>query len=376
MNPEVITSVGAWLPVTPQDALAIEQLVRENNLLIPGNFRMEDTFDIVSYLYVAQRHGHNFRVLFDRNLHTRIVNLAKGQPLPTDTESSKIARHSAACLAFCILSEIEVEPSMALYEGASTQGHEHAAHEYRFFQIADNVDPQHYVDIALGRSDRLPTIHLSELGRAPEITSRVLRESNFEKTLTPWKPNYLYLLKTAQLIRNGVPRRQAAENLLRWQAEEAFYNAPASLFCLAAMGHTPPNARMIKKLFTLNTNELRKGLRNATWDVCIISQWEKWLRAPESPSWLLSSNDYALRTIAQAVFSDSDLPSDSLLLSFMQSCWGKRDGNYLFNAYNTAVKSASIGSPERHKTIQTAFANLENNIHLLEIELGMPTAAI
>lgn len=192
---------AAELPVKPADLNAIEGLIAQGDLLIPGNFRMSSAYGVLDYLESRHRNGREFRAFFDRNLVTRIVGLARGDPMPLDPESKKIVRYSAACIAFCILAEIGIEPGLALYEGASAHGHEQAASEHRLFRIADHVDPTHYVDIALGRRDAIPVPHLLELAQDQEISAQVCREPNFSKPLNLWKPNYLYLLKTAELRR-------------------------------------------------------------------------------------------------------------------------------------------------------------------------------
>lgn len=40
---------------------------------------------------------------------------------------------------------------------------------------------------------------------------------------------------------------------------------------------------MIKGLTAENPETLADGLRNATWDVCMVSQWGRSLRVPEAP---------------------------------------------------------------------------------------------
>jgi len=350
--------------------MAIQQLLREHHLLIPGNYATENTYDIRSYLYAAEVHGQKFNVLFDRNLVSPLVQLAKWNALPMDNGASIIFRLSAACLAFCTLADILVEPAMALYEYASTTSHADAISDHRHFRIADNVDPRHYIDIALGRMNRLPEEHLLDLHGDLTIASQNIRETNLQKTLNLWKPQYLYVLKTVHLLRNGLNGRVAAEALLRWQTEDAFYNAPATLFCLTAMSHKPPRGGMIKDVHK-TILKVQKGIRNATWDICLISQWGKCVRDGNSTSWALSSNDIALRAIAQTLFIGTEESAEIRLSEFLRHHWGKRDGSNIFDAYLAHSVAARIGSQARTQATQQAFSRIDKSIWELEHQLGI-----
>jgi hypothetical protein len=365
---------GAVLPIRQEDMTSLEGLVSSNGLLIPGNFQFGTTYDVLDYLEGKHRYGYKFRAMFDRNLITRIVGLVRGDEMPADPASARIVRYSAACMAFCILAEIEIEPAMALYEGASAHGNALTLAEYRLFRIADHVNSVHYTEIALGRLDALPSGHIANLEQDSEIAGRASPETNFNKPLRSWKPNYLYLLKTAELRRSGLSSLAAATALLRWQADETFYNAPASVFCLAALGHKPPSGRMIKGVGSEDPNELARGLRNATWDVSIVSQWARWLREPDAPSWIFSTTDNALKVIARTVLVDSRLPVAHQLLAFMEEHWGSRDAKTLVATYDAAIRSARIGSAHRNVATAKAAAEIDESIRKLELRLGIPTA--
>jgi hypothetical protein len=346
-------------------------MLRKNSLLIPGNYKADDPYNLIDYLRTAHEKDCKFQVLFDRNLLTRLVYLAKGKRVPSDAASAKVLQLSAACLAFCILAQILVEPNMSLYEYASSSSHEEAVSDYRYFQIADNVDPKYYIDIALGRVDRLPKKHLADLQHSFNFSSLEVAETDFERTLNLWKPNYLFVLKTACLLRSGLNPITAANALLQWEASEAFYNAAASLFCLAAISHKPPSGGMIKKIRSSSASELRRGIRNATWDICIISQWGKWIRQEEKIFWALSSNDIALRTIAQALFIGVQESSASKICEFLNKHWGKHDGGQLAKTYISYSNAAQLNPQQRTLHVELAFSKVDQWIWQLEKELGI-----
>jgi hypothetical protein len=372
-NPHEGTFV-AQLPVGHADLKAIRRLATENALLVPGNFRMADPTDVLAYLQASLLHKTDFRVLFDRNLVTRLVGLVRGDPLPSDPASARIVRLSAAAIALCIMAEIEVEPGMALYEGAATHGHERAAAEHLMFRLADNVNPAYYVDIALGRSSTLPVDHLEELRQDIAVSGPGPRESNFGRILTVWKINYLFLLKAVELRRTSLSAFEAARRLLEWEADDAFYNASASIFCLGALSPQPPAAAMIKNAQSLIPQQLSAGLRNATWDAALVSQWGKWLREPDSPSWLLSTNDKGLRSIAKTVFVEAGSDSILQLRTFLETCWGRRQGQQLFKAYELTSAGVRVGTQARRDVVAERFSRIDDAVRELEGRLGIASA--
>jgi hypothetical protein len=358
------------LPVDPMDLAAIEQIVRENELLIPGNFRMDDAAHVMAFHEAAFIHKHSFRVLFDRNLVTRLAGLVRGDVMPTDPASARIVRFTAACMAFCILAEIDVEPNMAIYEGAQTHGHAFAEAETLLFQVANNLHPKFYIDIALGRANQLPPGHIEEVRSDPDMVSKKPGENDFTRPLTLWRASHLHVLKAVALKRSEKSNLGAAINFIEWQEKEAFFNASASLFCLAAMGHTPPATKMIKDIGSQDLEKLQKGIHNATWDIAILIQWGKWLRDKQAVSWLFSTNDKALKHIIKYLFLDDDSDTDAQFIKFLRLSWGKKDAVRLKETYDKSRQSVG-NDATRQERLATAFAAVGDQILELECQLGL-----
>ena len=102
-----------------------------------------------------------------------------------------------------------------------------------------------------------------------------ISESNFNRPLSKWKLHYLHVLKAAELRRSSNTPLQAAHEMLRWQFEEAFSNSAASLYCLNAISHHPPKGRMLKDFRSEDPQKLCRGIRNATWDIFLLSEFKK-----------------------------------------------------------------------------------------------------
>ena len=259
---------------------------------------------------------------------------------------------------------------MALYEYAAASSNEAAATEFFYFRIADNVHPQNYIDIALNRSAALPSWELENLKSDEEIRSEILHERNLTKRLNIWKANYLFVLKTAELIRLNLPKREAMERFLEWQVTEVFHNAVASLFCMVALSHQPYR-KMMKEVRSNDPSKLARGINNATWDLCYISQWGKSIRTHPEHHWLLCSNDEALRAIGSSLFIENNRSIEKKLAELFVRYWGKVDGAYLLKKYLEISVGSEIGSEKRDVEIKRRFSLLDQLVSDIEMRLNI-----
>jgi hypothetical protein len=365
------SSIAIWLPLQSIEMEALESMIRDARVLVPGNYRGDDPCVLVGYLKASAVSDYGFHALFDRNLISPLVSLASGRSVPSDELAAANSRLAAACATFCILAGILIEPNIALYEYASSRGNLSAHSDYRHFRIADNADPMAFLNIALAKADRLPQELLDYLHSEQDVAGRASPEANFERSLRLWKPNYLYVLKTMVLRRSGLSPLETAMELLRWQAEEAFYNAPASIYCLAGISHTPPKGQMLKGIQSTHARKISSGARNATWDICLLQQFGRAVRSSDSPKWSLWSTDVALREIARCLFVSEEYREEVGLRTFYSRFWGATDGEQLLNTYYQLNVAARVGTSEREVVVKAAFASMDATICALEDQLGI-----
>ena len=363
---------AVWLPLLPDELEFLEHTLKSSAVLIPGNYNDPSGPSLATYISNAHIGSVEFRALFDRNLISPIARLASGMAVPSDPQEARITRLACAAFSFCIWADILIEPSMALYEYASSKGHSSALQDFRHFRIADNANPRLLFDIAAGLADVLPAEHLEEVAKDLEIQALTPREGNFAKTLTLWRPNYLFVLKTLDLLRSGLRPIEAACALLAWQTRESFFNGAALMYCLAAMSHRPPKGGMLKGMNSMNISMLRDGAVNATWDICLLKQFGSYVIRSGSPSWSLWSDDFALKSIAKSLFIPSAGSELDKLREFLLKTWGK-DSPLLFSRYLQFVHEANVGSPERKKHTKDAFDRIDKDIARLESSLGLRT---
>lgn len=370
MNDEEM-SIAIWLPLQSDELLCLQSVLQDSGVLVQGNYAGDDPYVILNYLAAAAIEDCEFRALFDRNLISPLIALARGERVPQSGQAEANARLAAACACFCILAKILIEPNISLYEYASVAGNEAAQSDARLFRIADNADAMAYLNIAVGRSDKLPDEMLEHLNRFSEIGSRKSPETNFERALSLWKPNYLYVLKTIALRRSGLAPVEAAMELTRWQIEEAFFNAAAGMYCMAAISHVPPKGGMLKGILSENLSALRAGVRNATWDICLLQQFGRQVRKPFGPLWSLWSTDFALREVAKSLFLKEGAEAVDALTDFYHRHWGLKDGSRLLAAYKEAEMSARADTETRRLKVEKLFVRVDDDIRALENQLGL-----
>ncbi len=100
-------------PLRPADVAAIQDLLRGSNCFVPS-FVGVDAYSVETYIvqYAISRTETMF--LFDRNLYSQVVALAKGSRVTENT------RCAAAVMAFASCANTQIEPNLALYEGSAS----------------------------------------------------------------------------------------------------------------------------------------------------------------------------------------------------------------------------------------------------------------
>lgn len=144
-------------------------------------------FRAETYLRESLDHGTHFVFMMDRNLITRLIFLSRGE---SATHAHRVA---AAVHAFAQTTDSLIEPNMALYELAATDGGDEALSELAEFRRLDNSHPQLFADIAIGRSDTL------EVGCLSEEPGAHRERFDLTMSLRRWRACYTAALKIATL---------------------------------------------------------------------------------------------------------------------------------------------------------------------------------
>lgn len=326
-----------WVPIDPADLRQIAAKLRARDVFTPTFVAPEvDHYDPAVYRQQLERFGTPTQLLVDRNLVTRWIGLVRNEP---PEEAHRLA---AGVLAFAQCARIELEPNIALYEVAQRLGPIVASEELAAFRVADHVHPGHWAEIALGRAN---SIELPEVVPAFESDGRI----DFDTRLRRWHRNYILALKLAELELEGGSSSARMSRLVKWMYDDFILGGPA--IALAAIYLAPNTSRkgLLKGIRSLDRNKAIEGVRNAAWDLTLVSQWisEVEQQEPAGRLTLLASLDRTVHLIARSVVALREAADDDeeAVMSLLTELWGEQVGGPL--AKDVANLYLSRDNPER-----------------------------
>lgn len=314
-------------PLSIEDHKEITRMLRERGVFAPS-FVLQDDADVYEPLLYRRedlQRGMTTILLADRNVVTRWLALLAGKtPAPQ-------ARLAAAIMVFAQSANILVEPNLALYEAAVAGGSEAANQELVQFRIADNLDIKHWIALALGRTQKL-SIPDNEIPTIPHNREYI----DFEMRLRRWSRNYIILLKLAELELKGLNRTRQITELASWMYQDFIMGGPVLIFAIYYLTPNSERSGLLKNLRSADRERALSGIRNATWDLTLLSEWIR--RAGEHKQTntltLLCSLDRKLIVLARmlAPHLASNLTDEEfrrLAMMTMLEPWGKKQADQI-----------------------------------------------
>jgi hypothetical protein len=214
---------------------------------------------IPGIIYAQQFDELSIRILPDRNLVSRMANVARhGLPGPLDEPTSLAIK----LMAFAQAMNILIEPSIAFHELAQRDGNERAHEELRWFRSAHQAQARGWIEIAMGRADRLPVTVLAEKSN-----------EDLARALSRWRRNYIVALKVAEIELTAMPPLKKVRKLLDWLVDEFIVAGPAATFSVMYLSPNTPRKRMIKSLRSRDRERAIEGIKNAAWDMTHLSDF-------------------------------------------------------------------------------------------------------
>ncbi|MDM8359661.1 hypothetical protein [Pandoraea communis] len=286
------------------------------------------------YLYDRLVEGVQTVLLPDRNIVSRVAQVARGEPL--DGQRKK----AAAVLAFAQCLDIQVEPSIAFHELAFSQGNSAALNELAWFRAADNSAHQRWIAAGLGRT-----------GNTVPLASPLPTEYfDLAKPLVRWRRNYIAALKMGELELNAnLSPFEKVSTLLEWMRDDFILAGPAAVLAFLYFApNSPPRRGLLKSLRSDDRQAALAGAKNAAWDITYLSDFAQRINeAGESPStrYILATLDQRLRDLARFVIGEHhEIDAyDSLALSF-ERWWAPRDARKIadfWSSCRTRTRSAA-----------------------------------
>lgn len=204
-------------------------------------------------------------------------------------------RMAAAVIAFAQCLDIQIDPSIAFHELAPTQGNNVAHDELARFRVADNLHPSHWIDLALGRRDRLPPPNSVSQQELPDLSRPPHR----------WRMNYIATLKIGELELRQLEPLECVLGLFEWMYDDFILAGPAAVFACHYFSPRFPRKGLLKSLRSADRVRALAGVANATWDITHLSDLVRRVNEAHGTStqYMFASLDDGLRRIARTLIT-------------------------------------------------------------------------
>jgi len=290
-------------PIDNKDIPRIEAILKNRKLIVAANPEFPPLHSFMTYMSAIFIDAINIKALIDRNILSTLVAIAKGDIININDPTYQSI---SALMCFLLSFDIQIEPAIAIYEYGSFHSHSKAVSDLKYFRVADHLHPKQYADIALGRRNRASD---EELELAGTFADKFVldEEKSFTRLLRPFKINYLYALKIANLARMSLQPIERLQQFYKWMLNEAVLSAVATTFATIYFG--PHDKRpLIKRINSQCSDKLLKGIKNATWDMSYLSHWGKMVASSDSnKASLFCSCDTDLLDVAECLFSNNSV---------------------------------------------------------------------
>ena len=299
----------------PMDIEPILELIKNSNWLIT-NFKLKDEgiFNPANYLCQSTLGNKKYQLLIDLNIFSYIVDSLKSQNIRDEN------RISIALVIFCQLSDIVIDPQIAIYEriNYSKKNVERAIEELELFRSIDNTEPEELYNFATGNSNTINRSHYTLNGKS-ELRIKLLEHTR----LTEWNALYLYILKIVQIRLSYSNHIKRIEAVYEWMHKEYRFSSAALVFAFYMLSGNPPS-KMNKYNSSKSTEEKKADLYNMVWDLYSINKFYRHWQQNTDYELLVATNDKALAKCFRTLIDLNSSGDRNLILDYFPADYGKR----------------------------------------------------
>lgn len=331
----------------------LENLKMEDKLLgivFSGNeikvVETKDFFDLTKYKFLE----NNLTIVIDRNL------LIIGREL-FDLGQLVSKKHTYFCalLAYAIFTNAKFDQTISIYEGGDSAEH-NALDDIHKFRVVDNLSFDTVVDLIYGDIEKIPQSEWNNALTRTKSIDKISEKENFNKTLNLFKKNYPYMLKATLLLRlSGVSLYNKIKIFNNWMIGEYLTKAEAITIVLYCFYK---NGGIIKSYNTNDYLKLIGSIKNATWDVSLISYLKDQSKKHLNRYYLLATDDKNLLSACKYFFTPDLSTIDTLFAS------KGKEVHQLIEKVNSVCLL-----PGRENIILERYSRLDTIIYSLEKEL-------
>lgn len=274
-----------------------------------------EVYFVGHYLAAGRLDGVETILLPDLNVVSCMARAAKGEHLREDE------RNAAAIVAFAQCLDIQIDPTIAFHEMASSQGNQAALDKLGWFRLANNGKPDEWVAAGLGQRDRIISV-----GSPPPVA-----HVDLAKPLKRWRRNYIVALKMGELELNGTLNAlQRVTALLEWMRDDFIMAGPAAMLAFLYFApNSPPRKGLLKNLKSADRNVALAGAKNAAWDIRYLSDFARRIKErskAQQARYIVATFDKRLRDLARFVIGEfEELGADEGLAKSIERWWPAQD---------------------------------------------------
>lgn len=246
-----------------------------------------DVYNAADYQHNLKTEGIKYKVILDMNCLQYLLNLVKR------SQSDEFSRIAVAYLVFFQISDLELDPTYAIYEkiNYSDDRAEEAILNLEQFRGINNHSLHDLAAYALGYEQKL---HIQPVVTQDRATLR--NELLQYRRLTDWDSLYLCVLAiTCLATDSSVTRSKKIHKFIDWCISDFRFSLAALVYAVVLFGKLPTK-RLMKYKSRARCAEKHAALRNMTWDLYYIDQYMKsWAGKNEHTECLLLSADTGLK---------------------------------------------------------------------------------
>lgn len=346
--------------IIPDDYKRITQLLLEADPFVISPSNIKEKYKVDQYRLASLRGDIELKALLDNNIFTRILSLARGERLAGEEQSQRVAHIACAAMCFYIMGGFDIEVNFPMYERAFNNSGD-AASDMHYFRIADNLHPQVYANVALGKTDR---IRRYDLAFAENEVSKLAQPdcSAFQRVPLQWKHAYLKLLMACMIWKTIPSNLDRVSRYIKWVREQSLFLPAVESFVFLFCSESKMS-KMVKGIASDNKDKLIRGIQSAAWDLSYVTYWANKAEQEQGKAiWFLCSNDKVLKRIAESILLVKGHDRDAFLGSMFACYWGARDASMVLQDYRTLEDEIRAQGDEREQNIQDLELSLDGAI--------------
>lgn len=264
----------------------------ERHDLLVHSFPLSEDQSIYSpmdYIYNRRINEFEYKLVIDTNILHFLFRSTQGK-------TNEKTKSAIGLIAFCQLSEIDIDPALALYEiiNYDQARADEAVDKLHLFDRINNSDNRQLVEYSLGRRDSFDLANVSPRNKDKMKTNLIKY-----RRLLEWDSHYLIILAIVKIDQSNLSNKEKLLEFSEWMYRKFHLSAMAMSYCVIYFGRNP-----IKKMMKYKANgtvqEKLNALENMTWDLFIMTRFLRtWIGNESNDNFLFGSDDRAFRSIVR-----------------------------------------------------------------------------